>query len=92
METYEGNRLFRKLLGAVALALTLGLQGSTAAAAYEDGAANSPRRSEVIYLKQGWTAELRELAYFTPQGSRLMPRRDGLHRSEMHRNDREEPT
>lgn len=27
----------------------------------------------VVYLDQGWNAELRDLFYFTPQGSRLMP-------------------
>jgi mono/diheme cytochrome c family protein len=27
----------------------------------------------VVYLDQGWNAELRNLFYFTPQGSRLMP-------------------
>lgn len=28
---------------------------------------------EVVYLDQNWSPELRELFYFTPQGSRLMP-------------------
>jgi hypothetical protein len=29
--------------------------------------------SELVFLDQGWTDELRELFYFTPQGSRIMP-------------------
>jgi hypothetical protein len=29
--------------------------------------------SEVIHLEQGWSAEVRDQFYFTPQGSRLMP-------------------
>ncbi len=27
----------------------------------------------IVYLEQGWNADLRNLFYFTPQGSRLMP-------------------
>src|SRR5687767_13160315 len=29
---------------------------------------------DVAYLEQNWSPELREQFYFTPQGSRLMPR------------------
>src|SRR5262245_23500966 len=35
---------------------------------------NAPAQSvKPIFLDQGWTAELRESFYYTPQGSRLMP-------------------
>ena len=36
-------------------------------------AAHAQGNGQVVYLDQGWTAELRESFYFTPQGSRLMP-------------------
>lgn len=35
--------------------------------------AHADSSEEVIYLDQGWSPELRERFYFTPQGSRLFP-------------------
>lgn len=35
--------------------------------------AATPAKAEVTYLDQGWGPQLRELFYYTPQGSRLAP-------------------
>ena len=35
--------------------------------------ADEPAEQDLVYLDQGWSSELRELFYFTPQGSRMMP-------------------
>jgi hypothetical protein len=52
---------------AMAAALSIALVLASAPAAYADNS------DSVIYLDQGWSPELRELFYFTPQGSHLFP-------------------
>jgi cytochrome c2 len=53
-----------------ALAVCLAVAGLSSAASQTAAPASS---KEAVMLDQGWSEEMRQLYYFTPQGSRLMP-------------------
>ncbi|WNV04662.1 di-heme-cytochrome C peroxidase [Candidatus Methylospira mobilis] len=68
------NKISRKVVSLHAIAtLILGLSGNVTAASYAEPYISNKSELNADNYNQNWDQTMRELFYYTPQGSRLMP-------------------